>query len=76
MNDHYSNREIDMLLESIKQHINDTITSPLKRIEDQTTKTNGRVSSLENWRNYITGAIVILTAGMPFFWIMIDKIFK
>lgn len=49
----YSNREIDrMFLE---------IQDSLKRIEDQTTKTNGRVSSLESWRQYTLGALAVIT---------------
>jgi hypothetical protein len=32
-----------------------------ERIEGQTRKTNGRVSSLESWRAYITGAIAVIT---------------
>jgi hypothetical protein len=31
------------------------------RLIDQTTKTNGRVTSLEQWRWYQTGAITIIT---------------
>ena len=30
-------------------------------IKEQTTKTNGRVTKLENWRNYITGGLAVLT---------------
>jgi len=33
----------------------------LERIETQTTKTNGRVSSLERWQSYVLGAVALLT---------------
>jgi hypothetical protein len=49
---HYSNREIDILFKEIKES--------LERIESQTTKTNGRVTSLENWKWYITGLVSLL----------------
>ena len=32
-----------------------------ERVIEQTTKTNGRVTSLEQWRWYQTGAITIIT---------------
>lgn len=48
----YSNREID-------NHFTD-IKSALARIEEQTTKTNGRVSKLENWRSLLIGGWAIL----------------
>lgn len=53
MEQDYSKREIDEFMKDIK----DT----LQRIEMQTTRTNGRVSSLENWRGFITGGLAILT---------------
>ena len=49
----YLNREID---EKWKD-----ITDSLSRIEAQTTKTNGRVTALEMWKNVEVGAISILT---------------
>jgi len=33
------------------------------RIEEQVKKTNGRVSSLENWRNRVVGAIGVIVLG-------------
>lgn len=63
---HYSNREIDMMLQGIKTHIDEAVACPLARIEAQTVKTNGRVSKLENWRNYIAGGIAVLAfVGIP-----------
>lgn len=54
----YSNRELDHIFEDIK--------GSLKRIEDQTTKHNGRMTKMEEWRNYIAGAIsVILIVVVP-----------
>lgn len=49
----YSNREIQEFFKDIKES--------LERIETQTSKTNGRVSKLENWRAYLTGSIVVLS---------------
>jgi hypothetical protein len=63
---HYSNREIDLMLNTIKAHIDEAVACPLARIEAQTIKTNGRVGKLENWRNYIAGGIAVLTfIGIP-----------
>lgn len=51
--DHYSNREIDAHFKEIKE--------VLARIETQTTKTNGRVSKLENWKAWVVGYAVAIT---------------
>lgn len=57
----YSKRELDHYFTDIKQ----TLVSQniiLERIEQQTTKTNGRVSKLEFWRGVIIwGFGVLLT---------------
>lgn len=50
----YTNREHREFIKDIKDQ--------LDRIEGQTTRTNGRVSKLENWRSYIVGALAV---GMP-----------
>ena len=36
----------------------------LKRIEAQTTKTNGRVSKLENWRTEIAAKVAVISGGV------------
>lgn len=76
MNDKpYTNREIDLLLQSIKQHIDDTVATPLSRIEAQTTKTNGRVTRLENWKSYIAGGLALLTIiGLPLLWMLVTDV--
>jgi hypothetical protein len=58
MDSPYSNREIDSHFQEIKDS--------LARIEEQTTKTNGRVTSLEAWKQYIIGCIAVLVLiGLP-----------
>ncbi len=44
--------------------IADRLSSSLKQTEilNQVTKTNGRVNSLEKWKNVATGAMLILTS--------------
>ena len=54
LDNRYSNREIKAFFNEIK----DT----LERIETQTTKTNGRVNKLENWRSYLLGGIAIISS--------------
>lgn len=51
--DDYSAREIDAMFE--------TISDSLQRIEQQTTKTNGRVAVLERWQSFLQGGLAILT---------------
>ncbi len=66
----YLNREIDVKFSDIKNQ--------LDRIEEQTMKTNGRVSSLENWQAYVVGfcacvAILILPVAFQFITSFISK---
>lgn len=49
----YSNRELDEWRKDV--------AASLGRIEAQTIKTNGRVTSMERWRSFITGGMAILT---------------
>lgn len=57
-NEPYTNREIDAMTKDIHEK--------LDLILAQTTKTNGRVSSLEEWRSYVVGAVAVLVLiGLP-----------
>lgn len=50
----FSNREITEMFKDVQES--------LARIEDQTTKHNGRLKNNEIWRAYITGALAVITA--------------
>ena len=53
MEEDYSKREIDEFMKDIRE--------TLAEILAQTKKTNGRVSSLEVWRGFMTGGLAIIT---------------
>lgn len=52
--DDYSNRELDRMFTEIK--------GLLHEIRDQTTKTNGRVTTLEMWKEGLAGKLIGATA--------------
>lgn len=65
----YTSRELKELFRELKEG-ND-------RIEAQVIKTNGRVSSLESWKNFITGGMAVLTMFfVPIFLYMVYHSFK
>lgn len=61
----YSKREIDQIVGAIrggiKEGFHDT-NERLDRIEVQTTKTNGRVGKLENWKWMMVGGLAVISA--------------
>lgn len=54
---------------SLKEYIKEMDARHTKQLDAilvQATKTNGRVSALENWRSYVTGAVALaLALGIP-----------
>lgn len=64
----FSNREIREMFKDIQLN--------LTRIENQTLRTNGRVSSLEVWKGYTAGAVaVIILIGLPILgWVLLEVI--
>lgn len=61
MGEKVTNEVIVERIENFKEHVGET----LKRIETQTIKTNGRVSSLERWRSYLAGGMAIILMLIP-----------
>jgi len=44
----------------------DTLNAKLDRIEEQTIKTNGRVTGIERWRDVITAKVAVVSAAVSF----------
>jgi hypothetical protein len=62
----YTNRELYLLLESIKLKMDEVC--------DQVKKTNGRVKSLELWRALIIGGFSVITLViLPYLFIIIKS---
>lgn len=57
--DTYTVRETDMYFKSLEDKMT-THTALLHEIHEQVKRTNGRVSELEKWRGFITGAVAVL----------------
>jgi len=65
----YSNREIDRMFQEIKVLLMD--------IKEQTTKTNGRVTKLEFWKEGLMAKLTGIVATISVGWILVKEfIFK
>lgn len=56
----YSNREINLMFQEQNGKISE-IHSDIKAVLEQTTKTNGRVGRLEQWKGFMQGGLAILS---------------
>jgi hypothetical protein len=59
----YTNRELDRMFttlddKNLERHKD--VMKELGEIKTQTIRTNGRVSRLENWRNWSVGAVTVV----------------
>lgn len=61
----YSNRELDTKFQQIMDGI--------ARIEEQTTKTNGRVTKLEFWKESIMAKIAGVVGSITVGWVVIKE---
>lgn len=63
--EHYSKNEVDLMLKNMDQKMNTLLEQSSKTLK-QVEKTNGRVTALEKWRAYLTGAVaIIMLLGIP-----------
>ena len=62
----YTNREIDRMFNEIKDLLID--------IKTQTTKTNGRVSALEFWKEGVMAKFTGIIATIGVVWVLIKEI--
>lgn len=51
-----------------------SLKEDIQRVEEQTTKTNGRVSTLEKGQAMVKGAVAVLTLATPFLLFVLQKI--
>lgn len=64
----------EAIMESIKA-FHEKTDGTLSSILAQTLRTNGRVTKLEGWKNYIAGGIALFCiAGLPLMWILIQDV--
>lgn len=64
-NDSYSKTEVDLKFQILDQKMDTLIDNSEKTLE-QAKETNGRVTAIEKWRAYLTGAVAIITLlGIP-----------
>lgn len=68
---------MEQMSNEIIVHTLKDIQSDVKEIKAQTTKTNGRVSTLENWQAYIKGALAVIgILLLPIIFIIISGYLK
>lgn len=59
----FKNREITQMF--------DEVTETLKRIETQTTNTNGKVAEIQKWRERVNGGVLVAVFVLPTFFTVI-----
>ena len=82
-----NDKKIDDLTVMLKEHLINSLSTrelehyfseiklTLDRIEQQTIKTNGRVSKLEIWKETMTAKIGIIVAGLGVAWVLFKELF-